>query len=196
MNVVDPNLLKLKNNLEKDSLVSPPKYGKPINPIEKGCDLVRSILKSKSGIIQHRKPSFEGRKSIHPQRSNDFISSHGAFSQADRNTSIGGKVSYTLGDEGIDSTDKKKPHPSLSLKYTYDTIILNPPLSKQADAILRYLSKRNKTNLSSQLMVKKWVRDFKLTRPENDKSEEHKQPPLIKKPFHFQRLEKVSKTIL
>jgi len=183
---LDPNMLRLKNFLEKDSLISPPKYGKLTNLEEKSCDLGRSILKSKSSAQIQVASSSQERRSVNLQNFTDSVSQDG-FSQANKNSSNNRKIPSKLDNERGDYQSKKKA--DFSLNYAYDSIILNPPISKQADAILKYLNKKNKSHLSSQLLVRKWIDDFKLIKSFPDKSDDDQSPLL--KPFHSLKLEKV-----
>jgi len=197
---IDPNMVQLKNILERDAIVAAPKH---FHAPEKPCELVHSILRVKSRLI-HPKPipvaaveetqkdyvCFEGTSP------SDSPNRRSATPQPVKRASIRlkGITNTNAGDTTASDSPvgllKKTSHSYFS-KYSDDTVILNPCLSKQADVVLRYLSKKTKFTIDGKVMIQKWIREMKLNMDEDGILNEKDLPVPVVKPFYLQKLEKV-----
>ncbi len=196
---LDPNMLHLKNILEKDASIAAPKYVQHFHAPDKPLDLVHSILKVRSRILHSIPLAEKVRKdsvvlSEAGGGTSDSPSRRSGTPQPVKRTSIRGKPmpSQSIVDSATDFSDglKKSSQPLFS-KYSYDTVRLNPCLSKQADVVLRHLSKKTKLSMDGKVLVQRWAREMKLKMDEHGKLNEKDQPTPVVKPFYLQKLEKV-----
>jgi len=191
-------MLQLKNILEKDASIAAPKYVQHFHAPDKPLDLVHSILKVRSRILNKIPLAEKARKESvalsEAGGASDSPSRRSATPQPVKRASIRAKPAppQSSGDSTSEFSEglKKSSHPLFS-KYSYDTVRLNPCLSKQADAVLRHLSKKTKLSMDGKVLVQRWAREMKLKMDEHGKLNEKDQPVPVVKPFYLQKLEKV-----
>ncbi len=59
-----------------------------------------------------------------------------------------------------ESYNQNKKHREKPLELPSDSIILNPPISKQPEVVLKYLSKKTKLDLNGLNTIKKWSIEY------------------------------------
>ena len=186
---MDPQLVTLKQTLEKDALVSSYLPNPNSIPSDKPCELVLSIARSSQKELNTE---------TLPTEPSNFVKLEGLSDspRANYNTPVIRKNSTLKGKEIFEELSLNSPEgfkraaqPFFS-KYDYDIIILNPTVTKQADAILKYLTKKSKPSPSGQVLLDRWSKEFNIRGDNRDELGNFELPP-IKKPFYLTKLEKV-----
>lgn len=187
-------MIYLKQNIEKDALIS--SYNPNPNSFfqDKPCELINSIhqkakLRTES-TEQNSRETFAG--TYNEELKNSNVSNQNKF-EASRKNFEKKKSFYSHRESAVEGVEpfKNPPHPLLP-KITYDNVILNPPISKQAEAILRYLNRKNRvTMLGGQAILKKWAQELELKETDCLDFVKDELKPFVAKSAHVDKLEKV-----
>ena len=179
----------MKQTLEKDALVSSYLPNPNTIPSDKPCELVLSIHRSSHRVLKTETLPTEPSNSIKLEGLSDSPRTNANTPIIRKNSTLKGKEVFEELSMNSPEDFKRAAQPFFS-KYDYDTIILNPTVTKQADTILKYLSKKSKSSASGQVLLDKWSKEFNIRGDNRDELGNFELPP-IKKPFYLTKLEKV-----
>lgn len=186
----DPNMVKLKQDLEKDALLNSPKRVTIQQPGEAPCELIASILRSSSKTSKQE--SDGGLTVIRLHQLKISRSDSPPLYQPLENPYDTAKRGSVRGIASQETFETMKTNvQSAVLRYTYDNVLLNPPIGKQADAILKHLDINNTDNSEGETALKQWREDFKHKDIKDGKVVARECSAPLAKPYYLKKLEKV-----
>ena len=178
-------MVKLKQDIEKDALLNSPKRVIIQEPGDKPCELIASILKSSSKTSQEG--SGGDTKLIRLYQLKDTQTESQKYAG-----SPGKRGSMTRGSTNQEAFESVKTSVQYSvIRYTYDNVLLNPPIGKQADAILKHLDLYNTRNPEGETALKAWKEELKHKDISDGKVIARECSAPLTKPFYLKKLEKV-----